>query len=171
MPTDCDPRTKTCRASHSIPQWMTNVANYWILSFHWRVNEKHWQNQEQQWCAVGPITSLQCQKERLSWLASRETVDTHKSSVLADTVHKQMRSPPHTHTHTPDEKPWQTYLNLRNNNDNNNRLRGALGRGGTVTVAEGRGLRVAINEVGGLSSAHPSAAGIHLWCLHLPSPA
>lgn len=42
-PTDCDPCTKTCRAFAFDPWWMKTVTNYWILSFHWRVNEKHWQ--------------------------------------------------------------------------------------------------------------------------------
>lgn len=28
------------------PRWMITVTNYWILSFHWRVNERHWQTRK-----------------------------------------------------------------------------------------------------------------------------
>ncbi len=132
--------------------------------------ESEWEaltNQEKLWCAVGPITACAAGRKWCpDWPA--ETWHAKKFSPGWDSTLTAEELPPHT----PYKKKHDISLNWNNNNNHNNsRLRGVMGRGGTVKVDKSVVWGWPSTRWGGLSSARLSAVGIHLWCLHLPSPA
>lgn len=154
---------------------MKTVTNYRILSFHWRVNENRWQTGNR--CAVPSVQSQPASPEgTVVLIGQRRDCCWHAQKFSPGwAIHKQLRSPLPPHT-------WRK---------NHDRYLGteeiiiimiiiiliiiiiSWGErwGETVKVGEGVVWGWSSMRWGGLNSARLSAAGKHLWCLHLPSPA
>lgn len=151
-------------------------TDYWILSFHWRANKKHWQTRNSR--DVTMVQSEPCNSRRRKQRPDRPAERLQKLAKVQSLLRQYINSwetpplTPHTHlteTMTDIFKGGNNNYNNNNNNyNNNNKLKR---RDGTVKVVVSVVWGWPSMRWGGPSSARLSAAGIHLWCLHLPSPA